>query len=169
MKPITLLISIFLLLGLTTGCGKKTAYLNPPSIKDIAVITVDDNLPERTLEQTRELKITLEWMNRDLIKNFEEAGFHATLIKDMQTYKPEMGRRLIINVERFNPGNRAARAFVGLGAGPAALGLNYKLLDETNSLLLEWRDDVGSNKGPTYCAENLNKKAINKIVGLMNK
>lgn len=158
---------MFLLLGLTVGCGKNKARLDPSATKDIALLTLDGNLPDQTADQIRELKITIEWMDGDLVKSFKNSGFRTVLIKEMPTYKPEMGKLLIVEVERFNAGNRAARAFVGFGAGAASLDLRYQLLDERGTLLSEWREGVGSSKGATYCAETLDRKALEKVVGLL--
>ena len=168
MKPITLLFSMLLLLGLTGGCGNKKTNLSPSAVQDIALLTMEGNLHEQTADQIRELKITLEWLNSDLIKNFEQSGFHVIVIKEMQAFEPEMGKLLIIDVQRFNAGNRAARAFVGFGAGSASLALNYKLHDEKGALLSEWRDGVGSSKGATDCAKILNRKALENVIGLLN-
>lgn len=168
MKSITFFISILLLLGLTGGCSKKKANLNPSEVINIAVLTMDGNLPEQTAEQIRELKITLEWMDRDLIENLNSSGFNALLIEEMRDYKPEMGKLLVVDVQRFKAFNRAAMAFVGFGAGSASLALNYKLLDEKGTLLSEWRDGVGSSKGTTDCAEILNRKALENVVDLLH-
>lgn len=159
---------MILLLGLTGGCGEKKSNLNSPEVKDIAVLTTIGNLPEQTATQVRELQTTLEWMEHDLIKNLKNSGFRAILIKDSQAYKPEMGKLLVVNVERFKAGNRTARAFVGFGAGSASLALNYKLLNENGVLMSEWRDGVSSSKGATDCAENLNRKALENVVGIFN-
>ncbi|GEM_PF-1715048 len=164
MKSIAYLISMLLLLGFTGGCSKKKSTLNTSGVKEIAVLTMDGDLPDQTAEQIRELKITLEWMNHDLIKNLNDSGFDALLIKEMKDYKTEMGKLLVIDVQRFKAFNRAAIAFVGFGAGSASLALNYKLLDEKGSLLSEWQDGVGSSKGATDCAEILNRKALENVV-----
>ncbi len=168
MKSITLIISMLLLLELTGGCSKKNANLNPSETINIAVLTMDGNLPDQTADQIRELKITLEWMDRDLIQNLNSSGFNALLIDEMQDYKPAMGKLLIVSVQRFKAFNRAAIAFVGFGAGSASLALNYKLLDEKGALLSEWRDGVGSSKGATDCAEILNRKALENVVDLLH-
>jgi hypothetical protein len=168
MKPNTLLVLMLFLLGLTGGCGEKRDTFNPSEVKDIAVLTMDGNFSEQTTTQTRELQTTLEWMDRHLIKNLQDSGFRAILIKDRQAYKPDMGKLLVVDVERFKAGNRTARAFVGFGAGSASLALNYKLLNENGTLLSEWRDGVSSSKGASDCAEILNRKALENVVGLFN-
>ena len=169
MKPITFLVCILSLLGLSCCSSKEKATLGPTAVKNIAVLTMDGNIPDKTAEQARELRITLEWMDHDLINTFNGSGLHTILLKERQDYNPEMGNLLIVDVERFNAGSRAARAFVGFGAGSASLDLNYKLFDDKGALLSEWRDDVGSSKGAAYCAETLNKKALEKVVTLLNR
>ncbi|EKD34591.1 MAG: hypothetical protein ACD_75C02269G0003 [uncultured bacterium] len=42
-------------------------------------------------------------------------------------------------------------------------------LDESGGPLSEWRDGVGSSMGGTYCAQTLNKRALEKVVGLLNR
>ena len=164
---IVITLSMLLFLGPAGGCGNKKTPPASRAIKDIALLTLDGDLPEQTTEQLRELKITMEWMDDNLIKIFRKSAFQPQVIKEMSAYKPEMGKLLIVKVERFNAGSRAARAFVGFGAGSASLDLHYKLLDEKGALLSEWRDGVGSSKGATYCAETLNKRALGKVTGLL--
>ncbi|MFH0782183.1 MAG: DUF4410 domain-containing protein [Pseudomonadota bacterium] len=166
MKTLPLFLSMLLLLGLTGGCSKEKTHLNPSEVKDLAVLTLGGNFPEQTADQERELLIALEWLDRDFTKRCEKTGIRVTSIKDMQDYKPSMGKLLVVDVERFSAGNRAARAFVGFGAGSASLALNYKLLDENGTLLSEWKDGVSSSKGSTNCAEILNRKALENVIGI---
>lgn len=168
MKQWTLLLTLVLVLGVTGGCGKKRIAVNPQVNQAIAVLTLDGDLPNQTGDQERELNRVIEWMDRDLIRNMQKSGLQPILIKDMEDYKAEMGTLLVVDVEHFNAGNRAARAFIGFGAGAASLDLYYKLLDKNGTLLAEWRDGVGSSMGGTYCAQTLNRRALAKVVGILN-
>lgn len=167
MKATSLFLSIFFLIGCISGCGQKKTDPNPSVVRDITVLTLDGDVSGLTADQARELGNTVTWMDRDIIKNLNKAGFRAVLIKSIHDHKAEMGKLLIAEVERFNAGNRAARALVGFGAGAASLDLRYKLLDERGSTLAEWRDGVGSSKGATYCAETLNKRAVDKVISTL--
>lgn len=167
MKATSLFLLIFFLLGCISGCGQKKADPNPSVIRDITVLTLDGDVSGLTADQARELGNTVSWMDRDIIKNLNKAGFRAVLIKSIHDHKAEMGKLLIAEVERFNAGNRAARTLVGFGAGAASLDLRYKLLDEKGGTLAEWRDGVGSSKGATYCAETLNKRAVDKVISTL--
>ena len=168
MKQIILLLSLILLIGITSGCVKKNISLNPNVAKDITVLTLDGNLPNQTDDQVTELNRVIKWMDSDIISNLKRSGFNAVLIKDIKDYKANEGTLLIVDVEDFNAGNRAARAFVGFGAGASSLNLSYKLLDAKGASLAEWKDGVGSSKGGTYCAQTLNRNAITKITDLLN-
>lgn len=169
MKRIALLLSLLLLVVIAGGCGKKSVSLNPGVVTNLAVLSLDGNLQGQTADQVVELKSVIRWMDRDLIKNLKKSGFNAALIKDKKDYQGDMGKLLIIDVEDFNAGNRAARAFVGFGAGAASLGLRYELLDETGTVVDQWQDSVGSSKGGTYCAQTLNRNALERVVNLLNK
>jgi hypothetical protein len=168
MRKLALMLSLLLLVGTVGGCGKKQLNLNPGVPKNIAVLSLDGNLAGQTADQARELDRTLRWMDRDMIRSLKRAGLNAVLVKDRKSYKKNMGKLLIINVDNFNPGSRAARAFVGYGAGAASLDLNYAFLSEDGKNLLTWKDGVGSSKGATYCAQTLNRNATEKIVNFLN-
>lgn len=169
MKSLSLLLPLFLCLFIVTGCGKKAAELASAVTIPIALLTLDDQLTEKNIDLEKELRVTVDWMDRDLLKIFRDNGYQPVLLKKMQDYRTDQGKLLIVSVERFNPGSRAARAFVGFGAGSASLDVSYKLLDERGALLAEWRDGVGSSKGPTYCAQTLNRRALTKVSPLLGK
>ena len=42
-------------------------------------------------------------------------------------------------------------------------------LQAAHGTLAEWRDGVGSSKGPTYCAQTLNRRALAKAAPLLGK
>lgn len=169
MNPRYLLLPLLMILCLGVGCAKKKEEPLAAGRPAIVLLTLDGQLGEQSTDQERELRLTIDWMDRDLLKIFRDGGFQPLLIKEMSEYRTDLGKLLIVDVERFNPGSRAARAFVGFGAGAASLDLSYKLLDERGALLAEWRDGVGSSKGPTYCAQTLNRRALAKVTALLGK
>ncbi|MEE4241207.1 MAG: DUF4410 domain-containing protein [Desulfopila sp.] len=168
MKKLALFLVVLLFLGISSGCGKKQISLNPEKGQDITVLTMDGNLTSLNDDQQRELDIVMRWMDRDIIQSLNRSGFNATLIKKRNDYNKGMGKLLIIDVAAFNPGSRAARAFVGYGAGAASLDLDYVLLNDNGGELLRWKDGVGSSKGGTYCAQTLNRNAVAKVVHYVN-
>jgi Domain of unknown function (DUF4410) len=169
MKSISFLLPLLLCFFLVAGCGKKTAESISTATIPLALLTLDDQLTEKNLDLEKELRVTVDWMDRDLLKIFRDAGYQPVLLKKMQDYRTDQGKLLIVSAERFNPGSREARAFVGFGAGSASLDVSYKLLDERGALLAEWRDGIDSSKGPTYCAQTLNRRTLAKVSPLLGK
>ena len=168
MKRIVCLIAILTTAIVLTGCGRKSVTLSPGIANDLTILTLNNNLQNQTEDQKVELNRVITWMDRDIIKNMKRTGYNAVLIKDIKDYKQNSSKLLVIDVDNFNAGNRAARAFVGFGAGASSLDLNYKLLDKKGAELLAWKDGVGSSKGGTYCAQTLNRNAITKITTFLN-
>ena len=169
MKRIAFLMAILTAAILLSGCGRKSVSLSPGIESDLTILTLNGNLQNQTEDQKVELNRVITWMDRDIVKNMKSAGFNAVLIKDLKNYKKNSSKLLVIDVDKFNAGNRAARAFVGFGAGASSLDLNYKLLDEKGAELMTWKDGVGSSKGGTYCAQTLNRNTIIKITTFLNK
>jgi len=129
---------------------------------EMSVLSLRGDTSKLTHDQVVELERVEKWMERDIIKQLKRAGFKAKLIKNRKDFKGS-GHLLIIDVAEFKAGNRAARAFVGFGAGSSSLDLKYNLLDSHGKSIATWEDGAGSSRGGTYCAQTLNKNVIKKL------
>ena len=129
---------------------------------EMSVLSLRGDTSKLTHDQVVELERVEKWMERDIIKQLKRAGFKAKLIKERKDFKG-FGHLLIIEVAKFKAGNRAARAFIGFGAGASSLDLKYNLLDSHGKSLTTWEDGAGSSRGGTYCAQTLNKHVIKKL------
>ena len=129
---------------------------------EMSVLSLRGDTSELTHDQVVELERVEKWMERDIIKQLKRAGFKAKLIKERKDFKG-YGHLLIIEVAKFKAGNRAARAFIGFGAGASSLDLKYNLLDSHGKSLTTWEDGAGSSRGGTYCAQTLNRHVIKKL------
>lgn len=134
---------------------------------EMSVLSLRGDTSSMAQDQIVELQRVGKWMDRDIIKQLSRAGYKSKLIKSRKAFKGP-GNLLIIKVAKFKPGNRAARAFVGFGAGGSSLDLHYQLLDSKGIVLSKWDDGVGSSKGGTYCAQTLNRRALVKLADLLN-
>jgi hypothetical protein len=150
------------------GCGKHRSAQISQGIDTIAVLTTTNNLGELTKDQSRDLKVSMEWMHQDITKLFKETGYRVIILDDFESFRPEMGILLLIDIEGFKTGDKAAKTFVGLGAGSSMLSRHYKLFNDKMSLILEWRDEMTSNKTILYCIRRLDKKAMNKILDIIS-
>lgn len=156
----SLLVSITLL-----SAGSVVAGANGLS-GEMSVLSLRGDTREMTNDQVVELNRVGKWMDRDILKQLKRAGFKAKLIKSRKDFKGP-GHLLIIDVVKFKAGNRAARAFIGFGAGSASLDLKYNLLDSRGKSRASWEDGAGSSKGGTYCAQTLNRHVIEKLKEVM--
>ncbi|MCD6582892.1 MAG: DUF4410 domain-containing protein [Desulfuromusa sp.] len=163
----SLLFSLFIIfIALTTGCsGTRAPQQTAGAVVTggkISVLSLRGDTGSMTQDQIVELNRVGAWMDRDIIKQLKRAGYTAKLLKSHSDFSGS-GHLLIIDVDKFNPGNRAARAFVGFGAGASSLDLDYQLLDNQNKVVSQWKDGVGSSKGGTYCAQTLNRNTIKQL------
>ncbi len=168
--------SLVLFVTLAMGCNgarttPKTGAVSPAGAVgptgEMSVLSLRGDTSSMTQDQIVELQRVGRWMDRDIIKQLNRAGYKSTLITSRKAFKGP-GNLLIIKVAKFRPGNRAARAFVGFGAGGSSLDLHYQLLDSHGAVLSSWDDGVGSSRGGTYCAQTLNKKALAKLSAVLN-
>lgn len=159
----SLLFCLFIVfIALTTGCNSAKSTFKPEAAGEISVLSLRGSTSDMTQDQIVELKRVGAWMDRDIIKQLNRAGYTAKLLKSRSDFSGP-GHLLIIDVDKFNPGNRAARAFVGFGAGASSLDLDYQLLDSQKKVVTQWKDGVGSSKGGTYCAQTLNRNTIKQL------
>ena len=153
-----LLVFVVLLLAGPAAAGSSKG--------EMSVLSLRGDTSEMTHDQVVELNRVGKWMDRDILKQLKRAGFKAKLIKDRKEFKGS-GHLLIIDVVKFKAGNRAARAFIGFGAGSSSLDLKYDLLDSRGTSLASWEDGAGSSRGGTYCAQTLNRHVIKKLKEVM--
>jgi hypothetical protein len=164
---------LVLFVTLAMGCNgarttSKTGAVSPAGpAGEMSVLSLRGDTSSMTQDQIVELQRVGKWMDRDIIKQLSRAGYKSKLITSRKAFKGP-GNLLIIKVAKFRPGNRAARAFVGFGAGGSSLDLHYQLFDSRGAVLSAWGDGVGSSRGGTYCAQTLNKKALAKLAALLN-
>lgn len=161
------LLTIFISMG--AGCsGTRAPHQTTGATNaavtggEISVLSLRGDTSSMTQDQIVELNRVGAWMDRDIIKQLKRAGYTAKLLKSRSDFSGT-GHLLIIDVDKFNAGNRAARAFVGFGAGSSSLDLDYQLLNSQNKVISQWKDGVGSSKGGTYCAQTLNRNTIKQL------
>ncbi|MBI9088929.1 MAG: DUF4410 domain-containing protein [Desulfobacterium sp.] len=162
--------SLLFFVILAVGCnGARTAPKANVTggTGEMSVLSLRGDTSSMTQDQIVELQRVGKWMDRDIIKQLSRAGYKSKLIKSRKAFKGP-GNLLIIKVAKFKPGNKAARVFVGFGAGGSSLDLNYQLLDSKGKILTKWDDGVGSSKGGTYCAQTLNRRALVKLGDVLN-
>jgi hypothetical protein len=68
-----------------------------------------------------------------------------------------------VRIVRYNPGSKAARMFVGLGAGAASLDIHYEFSDPRGRKMLSKDDGVGTSLEWQRLARKLNENILDAI------
>jgi len=162
LKRLLLLAFLALFVTLSVGCGGAKTARTSGGHGEMSVLSSPGDMSGLTSDQIAELRRVVTWMDRDIIKQLNRAGYRAVLLKSRHDFKGP-GHLLMMDVGRFSPGNRAARAFVGFGAGASSLDMHYKLLNSQGKTVSAWDDGTGSSKGGTYCAQTLNRNTVKQL------
>lgn len=157
---------LILLLAFVTinGCTAKDTALLPAKPTGIAIMTIDDQQQQEMEPDEGEiLDQVMIWLDQDIIRRLRDKGLEITQLKDIKRYSSSMGPLVLVNVEAFNAGIVPKTQRKAAGGSASSLELSYKLLDERGVVLAEWQDGAESIKGGTYCARDLNLRAVEKI------
>jgi hypothetical protein len=123
---------------------------------------ISEGLEERYVRANNQLGA---WMEKNLIRMLNRAGYDARLIKSRKQYVPGGGRYLLsVTIVHYRPGNKAARMVVGFGAGAASLDTRYELSGgKDKKPLLAEEHGVGSSRGWRKCVIKLNKLTLRAV------
>ncbi len=133
-----------------------------------------DNGVNETLEarQAKAQTQLSDWMENDLVKVFArytKAGYQAKLIENRKDFTPQPDNYLLtVKIIKYHAGSKAARAFVGYGAGGVSLKINYKLFAKGANAILTNDDEIFSGRSWLNAARKLNEnmaKAVTEKLG----
>ncbi len=105
-----------------------------------------------------------EWMEQDLIKLLNKAGYDAELIKSKSDYKGG-SNLLVVKITEYNPGSKAARMMVGFGAGATSMKTHYELFGNGSSPIASDNLGVGSGRDWRNVIRKINEQTIAGIKG----
>jgi hypothetical protein len=104
---------------------------------------IDSSMDERQVKSRDQVG---DWMETDLLRLLEKAGFDAQLIRERSEYKTGEGNYLLkVKITDYNPGSKAARIVVGFGAGATSMKTHYELFSGGSSPIHS--DDLGVGSG----------------------
>ncbi len=107
------------------------------------------------------------WMERDLVNQLRRSGYEPKLVKSKDAYRSGEGKYLLsVGIVSYNPGSSAARAFVGYGAGAAALNNSYELKG-MKGVVAAWKDGAGTSQHWTRIPRTLNARAVRKVTATL--
>ncbi len=158
---VTLALSVFLVFG----CSKIIA----PTMTDggkITILVLSDRGDPNTMteKQFGWRNMIGDWMESDLIRILNNAGYDARLIGKRDEFTPQEGKYLLsVTIKMYNPGSQIARALVGFGVGATSLNTRYEFFGGEDEPLLTKDDGVGSSRGWNYSARELNVRTTRDI------
>ena len=104
------------------------------------------------------------WMEPDLVRELNRAGYQASLIASRDKFEVRAGRYLLaVKITSYNPGSTAARIMVGYGAGSAALNTHYELFGADAKAVLTWDDGVGTSQNWQRLPRKLNENTVKRL------
>ena len=159
---------VWLTLGLVVfGCGGRggSAATLPGGNKVAILVYSDRGISEATPESdTEQVNQLTDWMESDLIAILKKTGYDATMVanKDEPT---AVGRYLLrTQVVNYNGGNKAAREFVGWGAGAARLQTHFELIGPNGSVYVAGSPNVASSRiNWQHVARKVNLQTVDSV------
>lgn len=106
-----------------------------------------------------------ERMERDLKNVLDKRGnYNSRILRSRDEFKTGDGEYLLtVRIVRYNPGSKAARIIVGLGAGSCSLDIHYELFGPNGNMLLSKDDGCGSSLDWQRLARKLNETMLAAI------
>ena len=112
-----------------TACGGRQSAPTHPTGKRLAVLVFLDRTvaPETPAEKITQLQEVADFMEPDLLAVLRASGYEAAVVSGAA--QPVAGQyTLKVHITDYNGGSKAARMFVGFGAGAARLETHFELI-----------------------------------------
>jgi hypothetical protein len=127
---------------------------------------VGENLEARQAKAQTQLA---GWMKEDLVRVFAryaKAGYGAKVIEERRDFESLPNNYLLtVKITEYRPGSKAARAFVGYGAGGVILKIHYEFFGAGAKAILNKDDSVFSGREWTNAARKLNENMAKTVTG----
>ncbi|MFA5362589.1 MAG: DUF4410 domain-containing protein [Candidatus Omnitrophota bacterium] len=127
---------------------------------------VSENLDARQAKARTQLA---DWMKEDLVRVFAryaKAGYEAKVIEKRRDFESQPNNYLLtVKITEYRAGSKAARAFVGYGAGGVNLKIHYEFFGAEAKAILNKDDSVFSGREWTNAARKLNENMTKAVIG----
>lgn len=172
MKKLNWIVVVLGIAALVASCGSRTKAPTLDGTKKIRLQIVLDhgvNNAELTEGQVNQRTQVGTWMEGDIVKVANNVGFEAELIQNRDAYQYAEGKYLlVVKIDNYNPGSKAARMVVGMGAGATSLTVQAELFGDGDTALFADALASGSGRDWNYCARACNEQAIKRTADALN-
>ena len=153
-------------LALSACGGRGGSAVTLPNGNKVAIMVYLDRgvTAETPADKAQQLNQLADWLGQDLVDILRGTGYDATLIasKDVPT---EVGRYVLhTTIKDYNAGNRAARAFVGFGAGAARLDTEFELIGPAGQVYVKGVPSAGTSRADwKHVARKINLETVDTV------
>jgi Domain of unknown function (DUF4410) len=172
MKKRLITITVFIVVAFIIGFAYPARAVEKST--QITICILFDNGVNETFEarQAKAQTQLSDWMDDDLVKVFArytKAGYQAKLIEKREDFTPQSNNYLLtVKIIKYQAGSKAARTFVGYGAGGVSLKINYELFANGANAILTNDGGIFSGREWVKAARKLNEnmaKAVTEKLG----
>ena len=137
-----------------------------PDGSQIAILVYNDRgiTPDMPPDRVAQIEQLSAWMENDLLTILQKTGYAASQIGDPNTASAPGRYLLRVTLRGYNAGSKAARMFVGFGAGAATLDTHFELLGPDSPAPYVVGDpSVGSGRDWRNSARKVNLQTVDAV------
>ena len=127
-------------------------------------VLFDRGLEGKTDEQAKQYNQVGEYFEPYFIKLFTKAGYTVTTIVSRDKFDPASGGYLLtVTTANYNPGSKAARMLVGMGAGATTMKIHFELFGAEKDALFVKDQERGSSRDWQFLCTKLSDDALKEV------
>jgi hypothetical protein len=149
-----------------SGCAGLTAARGKTGGPITLEVAFDQGQGAKNPEQIAQL---VDWMQPDLERVLTNAGYVVVSQREPAAFQPGPDRYLLlIHVLNYHAGSKAARMFVGMGAGALTLDTSNELYSGPGQVVFRSTGGVGSSRDWNKAARKINEQVAREITDVLS-
>jgi len=127
-------------------------------------VLFDRGLEGKTEEQQKQYIQVGDYFEPYFVKHFTRAGFVIEKITSREQFDPAAGGYLLtVKTANYNPGSKAARMLVGMGAGVTTMKIQFEVFGADKEALLSKEQERGSSRDWKFLCSKLSDDALDAV------
>ena len=163
MKRIGMVLAVIAVMALVLTAGAGTIGAKGENISVVIDRGIESSFTEAQVKNRNQVG---DLMDVDLIKLLNKAGYEAHLITDEASFRGSY--LLVVKIKSYNPGSKAARMFVGYGAGSTSMNIRYDLKDGSGKVIQGDDLGVGSSRDWRNVVRKLGEQTVAGVKKALN-
>jgi hypothetical protein len=148
-----------------TGCSSQRAARGPAGEVITLGVVFERGADIKNVDQVEQVT---SFMQPDLEGMLSNMGYAVERVQDRRAFQPGPNRFLVaVRITSYYPGSKAARMFVGFGAGSLVLNTENELLGSHDAVLFRSNGSVGSSRDWTNAARKINQQIAREVTNFL--